>query len=82
RRIGQQFDRTPMEHPDLIYCRTALKGASLQKVSEASGGEFSRRWLTYIRDGQIDNPGIQNILMLRALIQTRPELFPAETKAA
>jgi len=71
-----------MEHPDLIYCRNALKGASLQKVSEASGGEFSRRWLTYIRDGGISNPGIQNILMLRALIQTRPELFPSDKRAA
>ena len=62
-----------MEHQDLTFCRNALKSASPSRVASASG--FSKRWLEYIRDGHIDNPGIQRIAELRRLIEDRPDLF-------
>lgn len=63
-----------MEHPDLTFCREALKGASLVAVSQAA--PFSRRWLQYIRDGEIPNPSINRIAELKALIESRADLFP------
>lgn len=63
-----------MEHPDLIFCRKALKRASLVAVSNAAS--FSVRWLQYIRDGQIPHPSINRIAELKALIEGRPDLFP------
>lgn len=69
-----------MEHPDLTFCREALKRASLGAVAEAS--PFSLRWLNYIRDGHIDNPSINRVAELKALIKARKDLFPPADKAA
>lgn len=63
-----------MEHPDLTFCREALKEVPLARV--AADSAFSKRWLEYIRDGQIDNPGIQRIAELKAYIRARPDLWP------
>lgn len=74
-----------MEHPDLTFCRAALRGASLQRVSDeakASDLEFSPRWLLYIREGEMDNPGIRRVAELKAFIETRPDLFPSAAQAA
>jgi hypothetical protein len=74
-----------MEHPDLTYCRLALRGAALQRVSDeakAAGLEFSPRWLLYVREGQIDNPGIRRVAELKSFIEARPELFPEPAKDA
>ena len=67
-----------MEHPDLTFCREALKRASLVAVSNEA--PFSRRWLQYIRDGQIPHPSINRIAELKALIEDRPDLFPPASR--
>lgn len=66
--------RIQMEHPDLTFCREALAGVALAPIAPRM--PFSKRWLEYVRDGRIPNPGINRIAELKAFIEVHAELFP------
>lgn len=67
-----------MEHPDLTFCREALRRASPGRIATETS-LFSKRWLEYLRDGHIENPGIQRVSELRDFIKSRPDLFPSDS---
>lgn len=60
-----------MEHPDLTFCRTRLRepGTSPSTIAKDTG--LSKRWIEYIRDGAIDNPGLKNVSVLKAYLRRK-----------
>mgnify|MGYP000947047417 CR=1 FL=1 len=57
-------------HPDLSYCRSRLKEPSVSCASVAKATGLSKRWVEYVRDGTVDNPGIKNLMTLKAHLES------------
>lgn len=41
---------------------------SCASVAKATG--LSKRWVEYVRDGTVDNPGIKNLMTLKAHLES------------
>lgn len=58
-----------MDHPDLVYCRSRLKDSAVSCAAVAQATGLSKRWVEYVRDGTVDNPGVKNLMALKSYLQ-------------
>ena len=70
-----------MEHPDLAYCRARLKHPAVSCAAVARATGLSKRWVEYVRDGTVDNPGIKNLMTLKEHLRSIEDAVPAPSPA-